>query len=69
MRIPSLILRQLYTFGSLKNDADGFRFSLKNRLGDATVTGILGLGVDGHDVPVDQVMVDVDGGPPVPARR
>ncbi|MFI5206634.1 MAG: hydroxymethylglutaryl-CoA reductase [Gemmatimonadales bacterium] len=69
MRIPSLILRQLYSFGSLKNDADGFRFSLKNRLGDATVTGILGLGVDGHDFPVDQVMVDVDDGPPVPASQ
>jgi hypothetical protein len=26
--IPSLLLRQLHTFGSLKNDEDGVRFSV-----------------------------------------
>ena len=31
MKIPQLLLRQLYTFGSLTNAADGARFSLKNR--------------------------------------
>ena len=26
MKIPQLLLRQLYTFGSLTNDPNGFRF-------------------------------------------
>ena len=40
MKIPSLILKQLYTFGSLENEADGVRFGLKNRLSDAVLTGV-----------------------------
>jgi len=69
MKIPSLILRQLYTFGSLRNDESGFRFSLKNRLSDATVTGILGLKVNGTAVPVDDVVVHLDDGTEAPATR
>ena len=38
--IPSMILKQLYTFGSLKNLPDGVKFSLKNRLSDATRDGV-----------------------------
>jgi hydroxymethylglutaryl-CoA reductase (NADPH) len=67
MKIPSLVLRQLYTFGSLRNHESGFRFSLKNRLSDVTVTGILGLRVNGNAVPVDSVFVDLDDGESKPA--
>ena len=28
MKIPSLLLRQLYTFGSLENTADGTKYTL-----------------------------------------
>jgi hydroxymethylglutaryl-CoA reductase (NADPH) len=38
--IPSMILKQLYTFGSLKNTPDGVKFSLKNRLSDATISSL-----------------------------
>ena len=38
MKIPALILKQMYTLGSLENVEDGVRFSLKNRLSNATVT-------------------------------
>jgi hydroxymethylglutaryl-CoA reductase (NADPH) len=38
MKIPSLMLRQLYTFGSLESLEDGARFAIKNRLSDATLT-------------------------------
>jgi len=69
MKIPSLVLRQLYTFGSLQNRDGGFRFSLKNRLSDVTVTGIIGLRVNGNAVPVDQVFVDLDTGESLPATR
>lgn len=55
MKIPSLILKQLYTFGSLNSDATGTRFALKNRLSDAIVTGFTGLELDGAAIPSDSI--------------
>jgi hydroxymethylglutaryl-CoA reductase (NADPH) len=49
--IPSLVLKQLYTFGSLKNVENGVQFSLKNRLSDATLLGIHKIKIDGVEVP------------------
>ena len=46
MKIPSLVLKQLYTYGSLENTPDGVVFGLKNRLSDAVVTGINEIAVD-----------------------
>jgi len=57
MKIPQLILRQLYTFGSLEPNEDGFGFSLKNRLSDAVVTRINGLRVNGTEIPLDDIEV------------
>jgi hydroxymethylglutaryl-CoA reductase (NADPH) len=51
MLIPSLVLKQLYTFNSLKNTPSGVQFSLKNRLSDAELTEFLGVKIDGHPVP------------------
>lgn len=62
MKIPSLLLRQLYTFGSLENTADGFRFGLKNRLSDVTLTRVARLRVDGEDVPLADVHIDLGDG-------
>ena len=50
MKIPNSILRQLYTFGSLAHSATGVRFSLKNRLSDATVTAVKRVAVDEEEV-------------------
>ncbi len=50
LRIPSLILRQLYTFGSLENVDGGIRFSIKNRLSDSTLTGVSRVKVNGREV-------------------
>jgi hydroxymethylglutaryl-CoA reductase (NADPH) len=41
MMIPQLILRKLYTYGSLRNAADGLSISLKNRLSDVVLTRIV----------------------------
>ncbi|MFN3334238.1 MAG: hydroxymethylglutaryl-CoA reductase, partial [Caldilinea sp.] len=60
--IPSMILKQLYTFGSLKNTADGVKFSLKNRLSDATITGLHHVKFDDVAVPRDAVMIVLDNG-------
>jgi len=62
MKVPALILRRLYTFGSLVNDHDGVSFGLKNRLSDATITRIRGITVDGDDVPLETVRLELHDG-------
>lgn len=60
MFVPSLLLKQLYTFGSLRNSADGVQFSIKNRLSDATVTALKGMRINGHEIPLGDVEVRLD---------
>jgi hydroxymethylglutaryl-CoA reductase (NADPH) len=55
-----MVLKQLYTFGSLKNTADGVQFSLKNRLSDATVTAIYSVKFDGKAVPRNAITLVLD---------
>lgn len=61
MKIPSLILKQMYTLGSLENVEDGVRFSLKNRLSNATVTQIKEVRVNDQVVPLDRLSLDLGG--------
>jgi hydroxymethylglutaryl-CoA reductase (NADPH) len=58
MKIPSLVLRQLYTFGSLAREDDGIRFSLKNRLSDVTLNGLHAIKIDGETVPPDKLTLE-----------
>lgn len=67
MKIPGLILKQLYTFGSLENTADGVCFSLKNRLSDATLLTFDGLSIDGQALSLDDLSVDFGDGDRVAA--
>lgn len=60
--IPSMLLKQLYTFDSLKNTPGGVRFSLKNRLSDATVTALHHVKLDDVEVPRSAVRVDLGNG-------
>lgn len=60
MFVPSLLLKQLYTFGSLKNAEHGVQFSIKNRLSDAQVTGVRGIRIDGEEIPLHQVEIHLD---------
>jgi hydroxymethylglutaryl-CoA reductase (NADPH) len=62
MFVPSLLLKQLYTFSSLKNTEEGVQFSIKNRLSDAELTGLLGVRLNDRDVPLDQVRLVLDDG-------
>jgi hydroxymethylglutaryl-CoA reductase (NADPH) len=57
-----MVLKQLHTFGSLKNTADGVQFSVKNRLNDTTLTALSGLKFDGREVPLDKVRVRLEDG-------
>ncbi len=69
LKIPALLLKQLYTSGSLENVDGGFRFSLKNRLSDATLTGMTQLKVDGADIPLDCVTLELSDGQTLPASQ
>ena len=60
--IPSLLLKQLYTFGSLENIEGGVQFSIKNRLSDATLTKIEQIKIDGKDVKLSAVTLDLGDG-------
>jgi hydroxymethylglutaryl-CoA reductase (NADPH) len=55
MFVPSTLLKQLYTFGSLENTDRGVEFAIKNRLKDATLTELIEVKIDGEPVPRDDV--------------
>jgi len=69
MLIPTLILKQLYTTGSLKNTDKGVRFSMKNRLKDAEFTGLRGLKFGEKEVPVSAVSFDLGDGKLIPSSQ
>jgi hydroxymethylglutaryl-CoA reductase (NADPH) len=62
MFVPKTILKNLYTFGSLRNTDDGFGFSLKNRLIDARLVGVRRVAVGGRDVSLDGARLVLDDG-------
>jgi hydroxymethylglutaryl-CoA reductase (NADPH) len=61
-RVPQLLLKQLYTFGSLENVPGGVRFVLKNRLSDATVERLAEIAVDGVAVDLATVRLELPDG-------
>jgi hydroxymethylglutaryl-CoA reductase (NADPH) len=68
-RVPQLLLKQLYTFGSLENTGSGVRFALKNRLSDATVEGVSAIAINGVAADLAKVRLEVPDGSAVPARE
>ncbi|MBN1247661.1 MAG: hypothetical protein JXC32_08390 [Anaerolineae bacterium] len=54
-------LQKLYVQGSLKNEENGFVFEIKNLIDSGMVSGITKLNVDGKDVPVGGVTVELAG--------
>lgn len=56
--IPPSITKRLYTRGSLTQVENGVRFSLQNRLGDATLTQFSLLRINNDEVPLDQLSLD-----------
>ena len=62
MIIPSMLLKRLYTFSSLKNVPGGVQFSVKNRLSDASLMGITRISINKVDVPWDMFTLEtIDG--------
>lgn len=62
MFVPSVLLEQLYTVGSLENTDQGVQFAIKNRLKDATLTELIDLKIDGDSVPKERVYLYMGNG-------
>ena len=67
MFIPRLLLRKLYTVGSLSSTGGQASFVLRNRLSDATLTGLSRVAIDGDEVPAGAVTVRTEDGDERPA--
>src|SRR5687767_14673433 len=62
MKVPGLILKQMYNFGSLENVPGGVRFSVKNRLADATLTRLRSIKINGNEVPLAKLTLEFSDG-------
>lgn len=62
MKIPGMLLKRMYTFGSLKNDAEGCRFSLKNRLSDASLSRLINITIEGVVFALDRITFQLEDG-------
>src|SRR4051794_3104283 len=60
--IPNMLLKRLYTIGSLRNANGGAQFALKNRLSDAELVSLRSLAIDGHTLPLGHVRLDLQDG-------
>ncbi len=60
--IPSMILKKLYTYGSLENTSRGVQFALKNRLSDTKVTALRSIKIDDQEVSRDKIILDLGNG-------
>ncbi|NNE67493.1 MAG: hydroxymethylglutaryl-CoA reductase [Pyrinomonadaceae bacterium] len=60
--IPSMLLRQLYTYNSLKNTDEGITFSIKNRLTDVKFTELKSIKINGKEIPKDRITLDLGEG-------
>lgn len=59
MLIPNVLLKKLYTAGSLKNTEAGAEFVLANRLTHAELVGVREIAIDGAPVPLEAVQLEV----------
>ncbi len=62
MKIPSLILKQLYNFNSLENVKGGVQFAVKNRLSDATITAVKAIIIGSSVVPLSKINLVLEDG-------
>ncbi len=62
MFVPSLLLKQLYTFASLENTPQGVRFTLKNRLSDAEITRVTQVTINGNVITGDDLTLLMEDG-------
>jgi hydroxymethylglutaryl-CoA reductase (NADPH) len=66
--IPSMLLRQLYTFNTLKNTENGVQFAIKNRLTDVNFSELTSVKINGVEIPKDKISFDLGEGNVVSAN-
>ncbi len=66
--IPSMLLRQLYTYNSLKNTENGIMFSIKNRLTDVQFSELKSIKINGKEIPRDKITFDLGDGKRISAE-
>ena len=66
--IPSMLLRQLYTYNSLKNTDKGVKFSVKNRLTDVKFSELKSVKIDGREISKDKITLEFEDGSKMSAR-
>jgi len=62
MIVPQLVLRQLYTNGSLENIDSSVKFSLKNRLADGKLLSVKEIYIDEEEMNLDNVTISLEDG-------
>ncbi len=62
MFVPQLVLKQLYTRGSLKNISNGFQFSIKNRLIDSRLARIRSVQINDEEIKLNNIKVEYGSG-------
>ncbi len=60
--IPSMLLRQLYTLGSLKNVENGVQFAIKNRLTDVEFTELKSIRINQQEVSIENISIGLGDG-------
>jgi hydroxymethylglutaryl-CoA reductase (NADPH) len=65
--VPSFLLKKLYIKGSFKNTPNGFQLALRNTLAPGTLIGVGPLSIDGRGIPLDKLLITVEGRPAVRA--
>ena len=61
--VPGFLLRRLYVKGSLRNEAGGFEFQLRNGLGSGYAHKMWPLNLDGEELPAASTSFQRDGLP------
>ena len=55
-----MLLKRMYTFASLRNDAEGCRFSIKNRLADAILYKLIEVKIDGQAIDLETITIQLE---------
>ena len=55
--IPKVMLKKIYKFGSLKQDADEISFQMQNNIYPATIIGVDPIKINEQDFEIDKVKV------------
>ncbi len=59
--ISPLIMKKIYSIGSLKNVEDGVSFTIKNPMKDGVITGVSNICINGLEISLNDVVVGYNG--------